>query len=240
VYAGIVVIAAIMAVCVYLGAAASGSDALTPMAGTIVLGLYAAALVGVGFAVGGWRTSVAAEIVALVVVATYLIDLLSPALSLPNWFHQIALTSHLGQPMVGQWDPVGVVACIVLAVGGLAVGGWGLRSRDISRFCSAVNPGLSQCAVGPPPDRHCTNQGVASIGGTRGSSRSPLCQEEEEGARNHEHRDSGDKDPVAPPEVAVHPADHDEDRGDHRQQGQEWMGHHTRRHLIPPPIAAAR
>jgi len=71
--------------------------------------------------------------VALVVVATYLIDLLSPALSLPNWFHQIALTSHLGQPMVGQWDPVGVVACIVLAVGGLAVGGWGLRSRDISR-----------------------------------------------------------------------------------------------------------
>jgi hypothetical protein len=35
--------------------------------------------------------------------------------------------------MVGQWDPVGVVACIVLAVGGLAVGGWGLRSRDISR-----------------------------------------------------------------------------------------------------------
>jgi len=133
VYAGIVVIAAIMAVCVYLGAAASGSDALTPMAGTIVLGLYAAALVGVGFAVGGWRTSVAAEIVALVVVATYLIDLLSPALSLPNWFHQIALTSHLGQPMVGQWDPVGVVACIVLAVGGLAVGGWGLRNRDISR-----------------------------------------------------------------------------------------------------------
>jgi ABC-2 type transport system permease protein len=133
VYAGIVVMAAIMAVCVYLGAAASGSDALTPMAGTMVIGLYAAALAGVGFAVGGWRTSIAAEVVAVIVVATYLIDLLAPALSLPGWFHQLALTSHLGQPMVGVWDPVGVVACTVLAVGGLAVGGWGVRRRDISR-----------------------------------------------------------------------------------------------------------
>src|SRR5674476_1101617 len=70
--------------------------------------------------------------------------------------------------------------------------------------------------------------------------RSPLCQEEEEGARNHEHRDSGDKDPVTPPEVAVDSADQDEDRGHHREQGQEWMRPHTRRHLIPPPIAAAR
>lgn len=70
---------------------------------------------------------------ALVVVATYLIDLLSPALSLPAWFHQLALTSHLGQPMVGVWDPAGVVACLVLAVGGLALGGLGIRSRDVAR-----------------------------------------------------------------------------------------------------------
>jgi len=133
VYVTIAVMTAIMAVCVYLGAAAAGSDALTPMAGTIVLGVYAAALAGVGFAVGGWRTSIAAEIVALIVVVTYLIDLLSPALSLPDWFHQVALTSHLGQPMVGQWDLVGIAVCLILAVGGLALAGLGMRSRDVAR-----------------------------------------------------------------------------------------------------------
>ncbi len=133
VYGSIIVMTAIMAACVGIGAAAAGSDALTPMAGTIVLGLYAAALAGVGFAVGGWRTSIAAETVAIVVVATYLIDLLAPALSLPDWFHQLALTSHLGQPMVGSWDLTGVVACLVLAAVGLLIGGWGLRSRDVGR-----------------------------------------------------------------------------------------------------------
>jgi ABC-2 type transport system permease protein len=133
VFATIVVMAAIMAVCVGIGAAAAGSDALTPMAGSIVLGLYAAALAGVGFAVGGWRTSIAAEIVALLVVAMYLIDLIAPALQLPDWVHQLALTSHLGQPMVGRWDVVGVVACLAIAIFGLAAGGWGMRRRDISR-----------------------------------------------------------------------------------------------------------
>ena len=66
-------------------------------------GLYAAAIVGVGFAVGGlWRTSLAAEIAALVVVATYLLDLVAPPLKLPDWIHQLALTAHFGQPMVGR------------------------------------------------------------------------------------------------------------------------------------------
>jgi len=64
---------------------------------------------------------------------TYLIDLLAPALSLPDWFHQLALTSHLGQPMVGNWDLTGTVACLVIAAGGLLIGGWGMRSRDVSR-----------------------------------------------------------------------------------------------------------
>ena len=133
VYVAIVVMTAIMAVCVGIGAAAAGSDALTPMAGTIALGLYAAALAGIGFAVGGWRTSIAAEIVALVVVATYLIDLLAPARQLPDPVHQLALTSHLGQPMVGNWDAAGVVACLVIAVVGLSLGGWGMRRRDVAR-----------------------------------------------------------------------------------------------------------
>ena len=75
------------------------------MIGSISLGFYAVALIGIGVAIGGvWRTSLAAEIVALFVVATYLVDLLGPPLNLPDWVHQLALTTHFGQPMIGQWD----------------------------------------------------------------------------------------------------------------------------------------
>jgi hypothetical protein len=35
--------------------------------------------------------------------------------------------------MVGTWDPVGIAACLVLAVGGLVLSGIGLRRRDIGR-----------------------------------------------------------------------------------------------------------
>ncbi len=132
VYAAIALMTGIMALAIGIGAALAGSDAVTPMAGTISLGLYAAALAGVGFAIGGlFRTSIAAEIVALVVTATYLIDLLVPALKLPDWVHQLALTAHMGQPMVGTWDVGGIVACLVLAAGGVALGAWGIARRDI-------------------------------------------------------------------------------------------------------------
>jgi len=67
------------------------------------------------------------------VVAVYLIDLIVPALQLPDWVHQLALTAHLGQPMLGVWDPAGIVACLVLAAVGLALGGWGIRRRDVAR-----------------------------------------------------------------------------------------------------------
>ena len=133
VYAAIAVMTAITAVAIGIGALGAGSDAITPMAGMITLGLYAAALAGIGFAVGGYRTSIAAEAVALVVVATYLVDLIGPALKLPDWFHQLALTAHMGQPMVGNWDANGVVACLVIAAGGLLLGGWGMRRRDVAR-----------------------------------------------------------------------------------------------------------
>jgi polyether ionophore transport system permease protein len=112
----------------------AGSEALTPMAGALVLGLDTAALAGIGFAVGGLvRTSIAAEVVAVIVVLTFLIDLLGPALRLPDGVHQLALTAHLGQPMIGVWDGAGIVACLVLAVGGLVLGGWGMRRRDLAR-----------------------------------------------------------------------------------------------------------
>jgi ABC-2 type transport system permease protein len=117
-----------------LGSASGGLDFGQAMVGTAALGLYAAAIVGVGLAVGGlWRTSLAAEIAALVVVATYLLDLVAPALKLPDPIHQLALTAHLGQPMIGQWDATGVVACLVIAVGGILLGAWGMSRRDVAR-----------------------------------------------------------------------------------------------------------
>ena len=116
-----------------LGAAFAGSDAFTPMVGALVMSLFAAAMVGVGVAIGGlFRTSLAAELVAVVVIATFLVNLLAPALGLPDWFHQLALTAHLGQPMVGIWDVPGIVACVVIAAGGLALGAWGMRRRDVA------------------------------------------------------------------------------------------------------------
>jgi len=128
----IVVMTVLFAAGIGLGAASGGVAAGDPMVGSAALGLYAVAIVGVGVAIGGlWRTSLAAEIAALVVVATYLIDLLAPPLKLPDWFHQLALTAHVGQPMIGQWDLGGVVACLVIAVGGILLGAWGMGRRDV-------------------------------------------------------------------------------------------------------------
>ena len=128
----VVVMTVLLAAGIGLGAAAGGATAGDAIVGTASLGLYAAAIVGVGVAVGGlWRTSLAAEIAALVVVATYLIDLLAPPLNLPDWVHQLALTTHLGQPMIGQWDLAGVAACVVIAAGGILLGAWGMSRRDV-------------------------------------------------------------------------------------------------------------
>jgi ABC-2 type transport system permease protein len=128
----IAVMTVLFAAGVGLGAASGGVAAGDPMIGSAALGLYAAAIVGVGVAVGGlWRTPLAAEITALMVVATYLIDLVAPPLKLPDWVHQLALTAHLGQPMVGAWDPVGILACLAIAVGGVLLGAWGMSRRDV-------------------------------------------------------------------------------------------------------------
>ena len=134
VYAVLAVLTAILALGIGAGAAIGGGDIATPVVGTVVLGLYAAGLAGIGLAVGGvLRTSFAGEIVAAIVILTFVIDLIAPALKLPDWVHQLALTAHMGQPMIGVWDPVGMVVCAALAVGGLALSGWGLRRRDIAR-----------------------------------------------------------------------------------------------------------
>lgn len=132
-FGAIVVFTALLAVGIGLGAIIGGGDVLTPILGTLVLGLYGLALAGIGLAVGGLiRTSIAGEAVAAVVILTFVIDLTAPALHWPDWIHQLALTAHLGQPMVGTWDWAGIVACLVLAVGGLALGSWGMRRRDVN------------------------------------------------------------------------------------------------------------
>jgi ABC-2 type transport system permease protein len=127
-----VVMTVLFAAGIGIGAADTGLSAGQPMLGSFSLALYAAAIVGVGIAVGGlWSTSVAAELAALVVIATYLVDLLAPALKLPDWVHQLALTAHMGQPMVGSWDVVGIVACLLIAAAGIGLGAWGVRRRDV-------------------------------------------------------------------------------------------------------------
>ena len=133
-FGAIGVLTALLALGVGLGSSITGGDVLTPILGTLVIGAYAAALAGIGLAVGGLiSTSFAAEVVAAIVIATFMLDLLVPALSLPDWVRQIALTAHLGQPMVGTWDWAGLAACAVLAIGGLLAGAWGVARRDVAR-----------------------------------------------------------------------------------------------------------
>jgi hypothetical protein len=115
-----------------VGAVIAGSEIATPVIGTIVLGLYAAALGGIGIAVGGlFGTSYAGPFVALFTVLTWFIGIIGPALNLPDVVRQLALTTHYGFTMLGQWDPVGIVASVVLAVGGILVGAWGFQRRDL-------------------------------------------------------------------------------------------------------------
>jgi polyether ionophore transport system permease protein len=128
----VVVLNVLLELGIVIGAAAGGVAIGDALVGSVALGLFAAAMVGIGVAVGGlWRTSLAAELAAVVVVATYLIDLLAPPLKLPDWVHQLALIAHYGHPMVGTWDTTGVIASAVLAVGGVLLGAWGMIRRDV-------------------------------------------------------------------------------------------------------------
>ncbi len=126
----VLVLGAIMGAAV----ATQGGEIAAPLGGIAVLGLASAAFAGVGLAVGGVvRASLAAPVVALLVIATFLLDTLGAALDLPDEILQLSLYKHVGQPMAGVFDPAGVVAAAVLAVGGLAIGAWGLRRRDLDR-----------------------------------------------------------------------------------------------------------
>jgi ABC-2 type transport system permease protein len=126
------VFVALTAAGIGIGVATTESDVGTPLVGALVLGLYAAALTGIGLAVGGiLGARFAATVTVLFVIATWFVQLLGPLLGLPEVVRQLALTSHYGQPMVGVWDPVGIGASLLLAVGGIALGAWGFARRDL-------------------------------------------------------------------------------------------------------------
>jgi len=132
VVAGIVVIMAITVAGIAIGATMTGGDIVTPMVGTLSLGLYAIAMAGIGIAIGGViGTGAAGATVAILTVLTWFAGTIAPALGLPDAVHDLALTTHYGQPMLGLWDPVGIVASVVLAIGGIAIGAWGFRRRDL-------------------------------------------------------------------------------------------------------------
>ena len=132
VWAAIALVALLLAAAVALGVASVGQDPVTPALGTLVLAVYGAALAGIGVGVAGLsRASFAMPAVVALTIGTFLLDLLAPILRLPDWVGQLALTAHLGEPMVGAWDGLGMAACVVLAAGGLVVGGIGMRRRDV-------------------------------------------------------------------------------------------------------------
>ena len=117
-----------------LSVAAIGGEVTNVGLGSLTLGLAAAGFAGVGLAFGGlMRASLAAPVAAALVLATFLLDILGAALDLPDAVLELSLFKHLGQPMAGVYDPVGIVAATALAVGGLLVGAWGMRRRDLDR-----------------------------------------------------------------------------------------------------------
>jgi ABC-2 type transport system permease protein len=127
-----VILVALAVVGIGIGASITGGDIATPMLGATTLGLFALAMAGVGVGIAGiFGTGFAAPAVAIVTIVTWFVDIIGPALKLPDGVHQLALTTHYGAPMLGQWDAVGIIASVVLAVGGVAAGVWGFRRRDL-------------------------------------------------------------------------------------------------------------
>jgi len=128
----IVLIATFIAAAAALGAASLGNDPVTPFIGSYVMALYGTALAGIGLAVGGiFRPAYGAAAILALTILSFLDVILATALKLPDWVADLALGAHYGKPVVGDWDVAGVVASLVLAVGGLVVGAVGLSRRDV-------------------------------------------------------------------------------------------------------------
>ncbi len=134
VLAAIGVVTVTIAVLIGIAIGSQGGDVVTPVAGVGILGLASAAFASVGLAAGGlFRLSLAAGVTAFLVIATLLIDTLGAALKLPDVILDLSLYKHLGQPIAGVFDPVGIVVAVVMVVGGVALCAFGLTRRDIGR-----------------------------------------------------------------------------------------------------------
>jgi len=134
VLAAIGVVTLVIASFIGVAVVAQGGDPVAPVAGIGILGLASGAFAGVGLAVGGLvRSSLAAGVTGVLIIATLLIDTLGAALKLPQWVLDLSLYKHLGQPMAGIFDPVGIAVATVMAVGGLALCAIGFTRRDIGR-----------------------------------------------------------------------------------------------------------
>jgi putative exporter of polyketide antibiotics len=130
--AGTVLMVVLAAAGIVIGGLLSGGDLVTPVIGTIALGLYAIALGGIGVAIAGvFSTAAAGAAIAILTAVIWLLDIVVPAFGLPSFVHDLALSAHYGQPMLGVWDPVGIVVSLMLAVGGVAIGAWGFARRDL-------------------------------------------------------------------------------------------------------------
>jgi ABC-2 type transport system permease protein len=124
--------ATLTALGIAIGVSSIGGDLATPVTGSLILGIYAAALVGIGHAVGGvFGTRFAAPFVVVFVLVTWFVQVVGGILNLPALIQQLALTTHLGQTFVGVWDWGGVVACLALALGGVALGALAFTRRDL-------------------------------------------------------------------------------------------------------------
>lgn len=134
VLAAIAMLVMVLGLFVVVAVGSQGGDIGAPVAGSAILGLAASGFAGVGFAAGGLvRSSLAAPVTAAVVIATFVLDTLGSALDLPDVILDLSIYRHLGQPMAGTYDAVGIVAAAILAVGGVLIGAWGLQRRDVGR-----------------------------------------------------------------------------------------------------------
>jgi ABC-2 type transport system permease protein len=130
--AALAVTVVIVALMLALGAALDGSEPVPPLIGGLVAGLYAAAIAGAGFAAAGLLSPTAGVAVAsALAVGSYLLDFIGSALRLPDVVLDLALSRHLGRPMLGEYDVIGLAVCALLAVGGVVVAAWGLERRDL-------------------------------------------------------------------------------------------------------------
>lgn len=136
VMAGVAIVIAIMVAGVLIGAStqAATRDLGSLAIGVSVLGVYAAAIAGIGLAVGGLvRPGLAAPVALILAIGFFLWELIGSIVGLSDELLDLALQRHLGQPILGQFDGPGMALCALLAAGGIALCALGMRRRDIGQ-----------------------------------------------------------------------------------------------------------